>query len=169
MEYKLIRSGRRTLAAEITRSGEVIVRAPYHMSAQFIEKFILDNEARILKAIEQAKNATPSYSYDDKESEALLKKAQEVIPEKVKYYSKIMGVEPQRVRITAAQKRFGSCSNKGNLCFSFNLMQYPDEAINYVVVHELAHLIELNHSQKFWAIVEKYMPVYKKRRALLRE
>ena len=79
-----------------------------------------------------------------------------------------MEVEPKGVSITSAQKRFGSCSNKGRLCFSFNLMQYPDEAVDYVVVHELAHLKELNHSKKFWAIVECYMPDYKSRRAMLR-
>ena len=91
------------------------------------------------------------------------------IPPKVEYFSKLMGVEPCSVRITGAQKRFGSCSSKGNICFSFNLMQYPEEAVDYVVVHELAHLIELNHSRKFWDIVEKYIPDYKVRRQMLKE
>ena len=109
------------------------------------------------------------YSSNAPEAEALRKKAEEIIPQRVEHYAKIMGVEPKSVRITAAQKRFGSCSSRGTLCFSLNLMQYPSEAIDYVVVHELAHLIELNHSKKFWSVVEKYMPDYKKRRTMLKE
>ena len=169
MEYTLIRSGRKTLAAEITRGGEIIVRAPYKMSLGYIEKFLAKNETRILKASESAKNATPSYSCNDAQASELIKKANEIIPQKVEYYADIMNVEPKGVRITSAQKRFGSCSNQGRLCFSFNLMQYPEEAIDYVVVHELAHLIELNHGKKFWDLVARYMPDYKRRKALLKQ
>lgn len=169
MEYKLIRSGRKTLAAEISRDGEVVVRAPYRMSVQYIENFLDSNKQRIEKAIEQAKSRKPSYSAQSPEAEILLKKAKEILPPKVEYYAKLMNLEPTKVSITGAQKRFGSCSSRGTLCFSFNLMQYPDEAIDYVVVHELAHLKELNHSKKFWSIVGKYMPDYKKRRAMLKE
>ena len=168
MDYKLVRSSRRTLAAEIARGGEIIVRAPMHMPISRIEAFLLENEKKICEAAERAKNATPAYSLKDKEAKELVKKAKEIIPKKVEYFSKLMEVEPKGVSITSAQKRFGSCSNKGRLCFSFNLMQYPDEAVDYVVVHELAHLKELNHSKKFWAIVECYMPDYKSRRAMLR-
>lgn len=169
MKYTLIRSGRKTLAAEIVRGGEIIVRAPYKMSIVHIERFLAENEKRILKASENAKNATPSYSVDDIESDELIRKANEYIPLKVKYFAKIMDVNPKSIRITAAQKRFGSCSSQGRICFSFNLMQYPEDAIDYVIVHELAHLIELNHSKNFWNIVEKYLPDYKKRRAMLKK
>ena len=169
MNYTLIRSARRTLAAEVKRGGEIVVRAPYKMSVERIEKFLTDNENRILKAVEAAKKATPSFASTDAEAKELREKATEIIPPKVEYYSSLMGLEPKSVRITSAQKRFGSCSSRGTLCFSFNLMQYPEEAVDYVVVHELAHLVELNHSKKFWNIVEKYMPDYKKRRAMLKE
>ena len=169
MEYKLIRSGRKTLAAEISRDGEVVVRAPYRMSVQYIEKFLDNNRQSIEKAVERAKLRKPAYSSKAPEAEILLKKAKEIIPPKVEYYAKLMNLEPTKVSITSAQKRFGSCSSRGTLCFSFNLMQYPDEVIDYVVVHELAHLKELNHSKNFWSIVEKYMPDYKKRRAMLKE
>ena len=169
VEYKLIRSGRKTLAAEITREGDIIVRAPYRISKQHIEKFLEDNKERIERAVKRAKAHKPSYSSDAPEADELRRKAEAIIPEKVAYYAKIMNLEPKSVRITAAKKRFGSCSSRGTLCFSFNLMQYPEEAIDYVVVHELAHLVELNHSKKFWSVVEKYMPDYKKRRAILKE
>lgn len=169
MDYILKRSGRRTLVAEISRGGDIIVRAPYKMPISYIEKFLADNEAKIMKAVERSQNATPSYSSDDFEAVSLRRKAHDIIPDKVKFYAQIMNVDPKGVKITSAQKRFGSCSSRGTLCFSFNLMQYPDEAIDYVVVHELAHLVELNHSKKFWSIVEKYMPDYKERRAMLKK
>ena len=63
---------------------------------------------------------------------------------------------------------FGSCSSKRRISFSFRLMQYPAEAIDYVVVHELAHLRHMNHSPQFYALIEQYMPDYKSRRALLK-
>ena len=169
MEYRLIRSGRRTLAAEITRDGEVVVRAPYKLSTEYIEKLLEDKKERIKSAVERAKSRKTQHPDDIYEIEELRKRAGEIIPGKVEHYAEIMGVEPKSVRITSAQKRFGSCSNRGTLCFSYMLMRYPDEAVDYVVVHELAHLVELNHSKKFWAVVEKYIPDYKERRALLKE
>ena len=168
MKYTLIRSGRKTLAAEIARGGEIIVRAPYKMSIEYIEKFLKKNETRILQASERAKKAIPCYSCNDIQATELIQRANEIIPQKVKYYADIMNVEPKGVRITSAQKRFGSCSNQGRLCFSFNLMQYPEDAVDYVVVHELAHLVELNHSKKFWDLVAQHMPDYKRRKALLK-
>lgn len=169
MKYTLIRSGRRTLSAEISRGGEIIVRAPYKTPQANIEKFLDANREYIEKAVERAQKRKIMYSADSPEGEILRKKAEDYIPKRVEYYSEIMQLKPQSVRITSAQKRFGSCSNQGRVCFSFNLMQYPLEVVDYVIVHELAHLSELNHSKKFWAIVEKYIPDYKKRRALLKE
>jgi predicted metal-dependent hydrolase len=73
------------------------------------------------------------------------------------------------VKITSAKTRFGSCSGKNNICFSYILMQYPEQAIDYVVLHELAHTRHHNHGPKFWALVEKYMPDYKQRRQMLKK
>ena len=78
-----------------------------------------------------------------------------------------MGAKYQRLTITGAKTRFGSCSSKGNISFSFRLMLYPEPAREYVVVHELAHLFEMNHSKQFYQIVEKYIPDYKERKKLL--
>ena len=80
-----------------------------------------------------------------------------------------MGLTPAGVRITGAQKRFGSCSGQNRLCFSWRLMLYPPEAIDYVVVHELAHIHHHNHGPAFYALVEQYMPDYRQRQALLRQ
>ena len=84
-------------------------------------------------------------------------------------YAKIMGLKYSRITITGAKTRFGSCSSKGNISYSYRLMFYPESAIDYVVVHELAHLIEMNHSQRFYAVIEKVLPDYKERIALLKK
>ena len=83
------------------------------------------------------------------------------------YYSEQMGLYPTQVRITGARTRFGSCSSQGHICFSWRLMQYPPEAIDYVVVHELAHLRYMNHGAEFYALIARYLPDWKARRALL--
>ena len=83
-------------------------------------------------------------------------------------YSRIMNLSYGRITITSAKTRFGSCSSQGNISFSYRLMLYPIEAREYVVVHELAHLLEMNHSKRFYAIVERYMPDYKERRKKLK-
>ena len=80
----------------------------------------------------------------------------------------LMGLRPAGITITGARTRFGSCSSKRRISFSFRLMQYPPEAIDYVVVHELAHLRHMNHSAQFYALIEQYMPDYKVRRAMLK-
>jgi predicted metal-dependent hydrolase len=79
-----------------------------------------------------------------------------------------VGLKYGRITITGAKNRFGSCSSKGNIAFSYRLMLYPEAAIDYVVVHELAHLLEMNHSPAFYKIVESVMPDYKERRKLLK-
>jgi len=103
------------------------------------------------------------------EQEALVLLAKEKIPPIVEHYADIMGLSPQGVRITKAEKRFGSCSGKNRLCFSYRLMQYPQEAIEYVVVHELAHIVHKNHGRDFYALIETTLPDYKKREALLKK
>lgn len=84
-------------------------------------------------------------------------------------YAREMGVQPAAVTITAARTRFGSCSAKNRICFSWRLMEYPEAAVDYVVVHELAHIVHKNHGPQFWALVERYLPDWRARRALLRE
>ena len=87
---------------------------------------------------------------------------------KAEYYSALMGVDFGRISIMSAKTRFGSCSSKGNIAFSYRLMLYPEAAVDYVVVHELAHRKEMNHSKAFYKIVEDILPDYKERRKLLR-
>jgi len=83
--------------------------------------------------------------------------------------AKIMSVTPGNIRISNAKSRWGSCSSKGSINYPWRLMMADDDAIDYLIVHELAHLIEMNHSKKFWSIVERYIPDYRERQKRLKQ
>ena len=97
------------------------------------------------------------------------KLARDILPAKIERYAAHIGVTPASIRITGATTRWGSCSGKGSINFSWRLMMAPAEVIDYVVVHELAHLREMNHSPRFWAIVAGVMPEYPRCRAALKQ
>jgi len=97
------------------------------------------------------------------------KLARDLLPAKIERYAARMGVAPASIRISGAATRWGSCSGKGSLNFSWRLMMAPGEVIDYVVVHELAHLREMNHSPRFWAVVAAAMPEYQTHRAALKQ
>jgi predicted metal-dependent hydrolase len=95
--------------------------------------------------------------------------ASSVISERVKRYSSPSGIRYRRLKITNAQRRWGSCSATGNLCFSWRLAMAPLDVIDYVVVHELAHIEHKDHSRKFWDRVESVLPDYRSRRNWLKD
>ena len=156
------------MGLEITGDCEIIVRAPIKMSDRAISEFVSKYRGWIDKKLPEAeKRAKKSKAISEKEDE-LRRAAREVIPPLVERYSKLMGLKPASIKITSAEKRFGSCSGKNSLCFSWRLMAYPTEAVEYVVVHELAHIKHHNHSSAFYSLIEKYMPDYKERQKLLK-
>lgn len=169
MDYKLIRSKRKTLSLEITENLEIIVRAPKRLSQKVIDDFVFSKsdwiEEKIKLISERVKNKK---NYSNNDILILKQKAKRILPEKIEFWSNKMHLYPSNVKVTSAKKRFGSCSAKNSLCFSFYLFDYPDEAIDYVVVHELAHIKEHNHSKHFWKVVESYLPDYKEREKLLK-
>lgn len=169
MGYRIIRSDRRSLSIEINDDAELVVRAPRRMSEKEIQKFVCKHSEWADSRIERARERRRRFDYEDENSEELIMQAKEIIPVKVSYYGELMGIKPAGVKITSAKKRFGSCNAKNSLCFSWRLMIYPDEAIDYVVVHELAHIRHHNHSRAFYALVEKYMPDYRDRVKLLKK
>ena len=168
--YELIRSNRKTVALEVTREGRVLVRAPARMSRRDIDAFFQRHQAWLetqlaRQQIWQQTHPEPT----EQEQAALRAKAAAILPEKVAHYSKIMGLNPAGITITGARTRFGSCSPQNRLCFSWRLMRYPDAAIDYVVVHELAHLVHRNHGSDFHGLVASVLPDHRQRRALLKE
>ena len=169
MTYEIVRSRRRTVALEVTREGRVLVRAPLRMPQGEIERFVASHAAWLEKA--QAKVAARQAAHPpltEQETAALRQRAKELLPDRVAHYAAIMGVTPTSVKITSARTRFGSCSGKNGICFSLYLMQYPEAAIDYVVVHELAHIRRHDHSPAFYAEVAKVLPDYKERMKLLK-
>jgi len=169
-EYRLLRSNRKSLSVEVNKRLEVVVRAPYLLPKFMIESFVKSKEAWIENAILKMQNKLENAPVDLTEAEinSLKQKAKEILMPKVEYYSNLMGLTPTSVKITSAKTRFGSCSGKNSICFSYRLMLYPEKAIDYVVVHELAHIKHKNHSKKFYSLIEKYMPDYKERQVLLK-
>ena len=168
--YLLKRSKRKTLAVEVTRAGEVIVRAPLRMPEREILRFLSAQREWIDAHVVLQKQREAAHPAPDAAEEARLKAlAKEVIPLRVAHYGSIMGLAPTSVKITSAKTRFGSCSAKNGLCFSWRLMQYPMEAVDYVVVHELAHIVHKNHGKAFYALIGSVLPDYPERRKLLKE
>lgn len=169
MDYTLIRSSRRTMALEITRDGRLLVRAPQRAPQAVIDRFVASHADWIAAHLEkqrQRAQAHPPLTED--EIAALRQKARDILPGRVAHYAEWMGVTPTGIKITGAKTRFGSCSAKNSLCFSLYLMAYPDTAVDYVVVHELAHIRHKNHSPAFYAEVARVMPDYRERRKLLK-
>ena len=169
---KLFRSKRKTIALEIKQDG-IYIRAPLRMSDAEIQNFLERKKDWLQKHLHKqaersaaVKNLPP---YTHEELHALAEKALQVIPERVKYYAEVIGVDYGRITIRNQRTRWGSCSSKGNLNFNCLLMQMPDEIIDSVVVHELCHRKHMNHSSKFYAEVEKAFPNYQRCRKWLKE
>lgn len=169
-DYLLRRSNRKTLSLQITKELEVLVRAPLRLPVKEIDAFVARNAGWITAHLEEERLrrlAHPDLSGE--EIGRLKQRAWEHIPKRVAHFAKIMGLSPTAVKITSARTRFGSCSGKNSLCFSFRLMQYPPEAVDYVVVHELAHIIHKNHGAAFYGLVGSVLPDYRARWALLKK
>jgi predicted metal-dependent hydrolase len=164
--YCLIRSQRRTLALEIRPEGGLIVRAPKRLPLSEIERFISSKSGWIHKHLNRMR-PLPS-PMDPGEEKRLREAAVQQLPDVVEGFSKRMGVRPAYMRVTSAKKRLGSCNAKGGICFSYRLMAYPVEVIDYVVVHELAHLVHLNHSKNFYQVVARVMPDFRARMKILK-
>lgn len=177
MSYKseIIHSNRKSIAIEIKRDLTVIIRAPLQMKDKDIQQFIYEKTAWIeehLKimqrriADESRKTQLPKLTPD--ELAELTEKARKIISERAAYYAASMGVRYNKIAVRHQVSRWGSCSSKNNLNFNCLLILCPPEILDYVVVHELCHLKEMNHSPRFWAEVEKIIPDYRAKRNWLK-
>ena len=171
-EYELVRSERRTLSAEITPDGRLLVRAPRRMSIAQIEKFLSERELWIVTHLERARSRDARFDrdrYTEMEIEEMKRRTRDKVIPLVEYYKHLVGVEPKSVKINRAKGRFGSCGPNGSLNSSCFLDLSPIEAVEYVVVHELCHILEHNHSPRFYAQIERVLPDYRERRQMIRD
>ena len=166
MEYRLLRSRRKTLAIEITPRGEVLVRAPLGLTKKEIEKFLVSRAEWIQVHLARLPAVMP---LTQEEHAALIRRAKNVLPGKVRLFAQQMGIPYGRISIRSQHSRWGSCSAAGNLNFNCLLMLAPDAVQDYVVVHELCHRKEMNHSPAFWREVEKILPDYRMQKQWLKE
>ena len=175
MKVTVIRSNRKTVAIQVNSDLSVTVRAPRSTSEKDIEEILKKKEAWISKHIEKIKKtkerleAEPTEKLTREKVIALAEEALKVIPARVEYFAKVIGVTYGKITIRNQKTRWGSCSSKGNLNFNCLLMLAPPEVLDYVVVHELCHRKQMNHSKAFWAEVEKVLPDYKEARKWLKE
>lgn len=173
VNIQIIRSNRRTIALEITRTGEVVVRAPMRMSEAEIRRFIEEKSSWLNKHLNklevEKEQLQETGAFSEEELRKMIRLAKQVIPAKVAYYARIMGVTYGRISIRRQKTRWGSCSREGNLNFNCLLVMAPEEVLDYVVVHELSHRLEMNHSTRFWAHVGCVLPDYKKAKKWLKE
>ena len=169
-KYEVIRSNRKTIAIQIKGDGQVIVRAPMRMSKATIQQFIAQKKdwiARHLTSIQQ-RQVSPEAAFTAAELQQLALSAKEDIARRVARFALLVGVSYSRITIRAQKTRWGSCSAKGNLNFNCLLMLCPEVVRDYVVVHELCHRKELNHSARFWEEVASVLPAYEESRKWLK-
>ena len=168
-EYELIRSKRKSLTIQVKPDGRVVVRAPLRLAKFRIDRFVTGHEDWITtqqKKLEKYREQM--HIITDEERREGIKRAKEIFPERTAYFAKRMGVTYNRITIREQKTRWGSCSEAGNLNFNWKLVLMPPELLDYVVVHELAHRREMNHSARFWAVVEAELPDYRERREKLK-
>ncbi len=169
---RIIRSRRKTIGIQIQSSDLVVIRAPLHTSTEEIFRLTGQKRAWIEKHLEMAarretqkRQAGPLAESDIR---SLSRQALDYFPGRTRMWAERIGVGYGRITIRNQKTRWGSCSSKGNLNFNCLLMLCPEEIRDYVIVHELCHRKEMNHSPRFWGLVEAAMPDYRARRKWLK-
>jgi hypothetical protein len=172
-EITIIKSRRKTMSLKVGLDGEIIVKAPLRTPKYKINEFVENNRDWIrerISEIETRKSKVKELgAFTREDIEALADKALGIIPQKVEHFAGIIGVTYGKITIRNQKTRWGSCSAKGNLNFNCLLVLMPEEIIDYVVVHELCHRKELNHSVRFWKEVGAVLPDYEERKKWLNE
>ena len=174
IRISVIRSARKSLGLEVRDANTVLARIPTRVSDRELKAFVKNHRSWILEKTEvMAEREEKRKSTPAPPPELLSKtdrmKIQLKIGKRVRHYCEAMGVTVGYVTVKNQKTRWGSCSAKGNVNFNYQLAFLPDELLDYVVIHELAHRRHMNHSRAFWAEVEKYCPDYLERREQLKE
>lgn len=166
---ELIRSARKTLSVQIGGPDRIVIRAPLRMPENRILAFLEEKRDWIRGKLEAQKKEGPVRKLTEEELALLTRQAREVLPAMTAAYAARVGVTYGRITIRHQRSKWGSCSAKGNLNFNCLLMLVPAEVREYVVVHELCHRLEMNHSARFWAQVGRVLPDYRAREAWLKQ
>ena len=170
--WRVIRSARKTVCLQ-WRDGELLVRAPFGASDARIRAVVEQHAGWIEKQrarFERARETLPATEkLTQEELRALAEQAKRTIPERAAHYAPLVGVTYGRITIRNQRTRWGSCSAAGNLNFNCLLMLAPPEVLDSVVVHELCHRKEPNHSKRFYAEVLRVFPDYRRWDRWLRE
>ena len=164
--YRLIRADRKTISIRITPEGEILVRAPRSMPAADVRRFVESKEDWIEKHLSARPPVQPMTQTQLRD---LADRALDIIPKRVAHFAPLAGVTYGRITIRNQRTRWGSCSAKGNLNFNCLLLLCPTEVLDYVVIHELCHRKQMNHSPLFWQEVERLCPDYRAHRDWLRK
>lgn len=168
--YNLVRSKRRSLSLGISEDGTITVRAPERFPAAEADRFVEEHRDWITeKRAERMRQKAlrPVYTEEERKRGKIL--AGKIFEEKCRIFSERMGVTYGNISIREQKTRWGSCSARGNLNFNWKAALMPEEIQDYLVVHELSHRIEMNHSPGFWAVVEQQIPDYQRRREWLKK
>ncbi len=173
MEITVIKSARKTVAIQIKPDGKIYVRAPFDMTDSEVRDFVSEKTDWIKKTLRKfedlEKRGGNNIPLTQQQLNELKQKAFVYIEPKLKKYAALLGVEPAKLTVRNQKTCWGSCSKNGNISINCFVMLMPEEVIEYIIVHELCHLKEMNHSKKFWLEVEKIIPHYKNIRKWLKE
>ena len=169
MEYTIIRSSRKTLSVQVTSQGEVVVRATNRLPRREIDNFLRSKAHWIHAHLQKAAQNSQSPKLTAQELKSLANQAKADLARRVAHFAPLVGVNWSHITIRAQHTRWGSCSSKGSLNFNCLLMFAPEDIRDYVVVHELCHRKEMNHSPRFWAEVERVLPNYPAAKKWLKE
>lgn len=168
-EVYVKRMNRKTVSISVDGDGNAIVKAPMRMSARDIMAFVNEHEEWIRRRRQEMKASRPDKVLTMAEIRRLGDEAVAYIPGRVRLYAQRMGLKYGRITIKNQRSRWGSCSAKKNLNFNCLLMLCPKEVIDAVVVHELCHLVHMNHSKEFYALVRSVYPEYDRWNGWLKE
>lgn len=172
LEYTLRKNKRaKYLRLRVTGDGRVMVSAPTWLGVKAIEQFIAEKTAWLWEKLEMVKYAPRQMTRAERAQEYLARKkaAQVLVEERTAQFNQIYQFPVGRITIRNQKTRWGSCSSQGNLSFNYRLLFLSPEEQDYIIVHELCHLQEMNHSSRFWALVERAVPEHRSIRRMLRQ
>lgn len=167
---RIISSRRKSLSMQVEEDGSIILRIPMGMTAEAAKAFAMKHEKWLGSHYKKIMdNQASRRTYTPGEIREYKDRLRPVLEHRAAYYAGLLGVDFARITIREQKTRWGSCSARGNLSFNWKLALMPPEILDYVVAHEVAHRVELNHSPRFWALVEQLVPDYRTRRRWLKE